>query len=100
MVKESSFPELAFELNDEESPRVIDIASSNADSVRDETNQEVPKIEKSPTKGNVQNSEIAIKPTNGQNEAIKEKQPTRVLERRRIPTKCYGIEVMRVRAKV
>ena len=87
-MEESKFPELALELNDEGKPKVIDVASSSADKMRDETNQKVTQTEKSSIKGKVQNPDFEKIPPNAQNEAIRAKQPTRVLQRRRIPTKC------------
>ena len=62
--KGSEFPELATERNDEEDPRIIDITSRSADSVRGETNKEVTKTEKPQMEGNAQNPEMVKTPFN------------------------------------
>ena len=66
--------------------------------MRDEIKQNVAKTEKSPMKWNPQNPDFGRVPPNQQNEATRGKQPTPVLERKRVPTKRYGIDVMRVEA--
>ena len=90
-------PELAFDLENEQRPNIIEISSgttecesqpigtsSNKQGTEPKTTEQpFPKIEQNP--GNEQN--IEKNPKAG---------PTRVLERKRCPTKRYGIDVMQL----
>ena len=95
--KKSNAPEIAFDLERKDRPPIIEISSTATDD-KDETRPgPVTKEETDETRENAKtpsNVNIPIKASTSWE--VKDKEPKRVLERQRVPTQRYGIDVMNV----
>ena len=95
--RKSNAPEIAFDLEREDRPTIIEISSTATDDKEETRPGPVTKEETGETRGKTQspsNVNITIKASTSWE--VKDKERKRVLERKRVPTQRYGIDVMKV----
>ena len=95
--RKDSAPEIAFDFETDDRPSIIEIISNTTDDKEEASRGLVTKGENDETRGKTQippNVNIPIKASTSRE--VKDKEPKRVLERKRVPTQRYGIDVMKI----
>ena len=96
--RKDSAPEIAFDFERDDRSSIIEISSNTTDDKEEASRGPVTKEENDETRGKTQippNVNIPIKASTSWE--VKDKGPKRVLERKRVPTQRYGIDVMKIK---
>ena len=93
--RKGNAPKIAFDFEKDDRPPIIKISSNTTDDKEETSQGPVTKEETDETRGKIpSNANIPIKASTSWE--VKDKEPKRVLERKKVPMQRYGIDVMKI----
>ena len=96
--KKDSAPEIGFDFEKDDRPSIIEISSNTTRDEEEANRGPVTKEENDETRGKTQIPPIVNAPIKASTSwEVEDKEPKRVLERKRVPTQRYGIDVVKIK---